>query len=251
MQYLPGGRTGGWRGRAGRIDTWSRRGHPAGTGTDRGTCAGRIGRRHGGCLGRRVHEEPGGIAGRFGITAGKELPKRVVFAGAVAESDDEVVVVPIVGVPGVLHDLEAGQLFGIAGVGSDQVPRAVVDGDAEDGDVLVMLGNAQAAGRGELTVDQIDDAVVVGIVPAELEVGLGVVPGSGLDDAKLPPVPAQYLVDAEADRMADPRHLQGISVGTVDVGARPRLLVGRIVVAVLLHLFLFILFVPVRLLFVL
>lgn len=55
---------------------------------------------------------------------------------------------------------------------------------------------------------------------------LGVVAVSGLDDAELPTVIAQNFVGTEANRIADPRYLKSATAGTVDVGARPRLVVG-------------------------
>ena len=132
---------------------------------------------------------------------------------------------PIAAAVGLLHDLEAGQLVRIAGVRAGQVPRAAGDADAEDGQVLGILGDAQGVGGGELAIDQVGDPIVVGVVPAELEVALGLVAISGPDYSEFPIVLAEDFVGAEADRITDPLHLEGTSVGTVDVGAGPRLVV--------------------------
>jgi len=132
---------------------------------------------------------------------------------------------PVTAAVGILNDLEAGQLVGIARVGTGQVPSAAGDADAEDGQVLGILGNAKGVGGGELAIYQIGDPVVVGVAPAELEVALGLVAISGPDDSKLPIVLAENFVCAEADRITDPLHLEGTSVRTVDVGTGPRLVV--------------------------
>ena len=132
---------------------------------------------------------------------------------------------PVTAAVGILNDLEAGQLVGIARVGTGQVPRAAGDADAEDGQVLGILGNAKGVGCGELAIYQIGDPVVVGVAPAELEVALGLVAISGPDDPKLPIVLAENFVCAEADRITDPLHLEGTSVRTVDVGTGPGLVV--------------------------
>ena len=133
---------------------------------------------------------------------------------------------------GVLHDFQPRQLVGVASVGTCQIPRAVLHADAEDSNILMMLGDAKAVGGWELAVDQIHHTFVVAVVPAELEMTLGVIAISGLDDAKFPAVLTQNLVGVEADRIADPHYLKGTTVGTVDVGARPRLVVGIATTAV-------------------
>ena len=132
---------------------------------------------------------------------------------------------PIAAAVGILHDLEAGQLVGIARVGTGQVPRAAGDADAEDGQVLGILSDAQGVGGGELAIDQVGNPIIVGAAPAELEVTLGLVAISGSDDSELPIVLAENFVGAEADRMTDPLHLEGTSIGTVDVGTGPGLVV--------------------------
>ena len=170
-----------------------------------------------------LDEEPRALFGRFGPAVGEDFPQGVVGAGPVAESDDELV--PIAAAVGILHDLEAGQLVGIARVGTGQIPRATGDADAEDGQVLGILGNAKGVGGRELAIYQIGDPVVVGAAPAELEVALGLVAISGSDDSELPIVLAENFVGAEADRVPDPLHLEGTSVRTVDVGTRPGLVV--------------------------
>ena len=133
---------------------------------------------------------------------------------------------PIAAAVGILHDLEAGQLVGIARVGTGQVPRAAGDADAEDGQVLGILSDAQGVGGGELAIDQVGNPVIVGAAPAELEVTLGLVAISGSDDSELPIVLAENFVGAKADRRTDPLHLEGTSIGTVDVGTGPGLVVG-------------------------
>ena len=127
---------------------------------------------------------------------------------------------------GILHDFQSRQLVGVAGIGTGQIPRAVLHADAEDSNILMMLGDAKAVGGWELAVDQIHHAFVVAVVSTKLEVGFGVIAISGLDDAKFPSVLTQNLVGVEADRIADPHYLKSTAVGTVDVGARPRLVVG-------------------------
>ena len=106
------------------------------------------------------------------------------------------------------------------------MPRAILHADAEDSKILMMLGDAKAVGGGQLAPDQIDHAFVVAVVSAKLDMTLGVVAVSGLDDAEFPTVLAQNFVGTEADRIADPHYLKGSTVGTVYVGARPRLVVG-------------------------
>ena len=135
---------------------------------------------------------------------------------------------PVTAAVGILNDLEAGQLVGIARVGTGQVPRAAGDANAEDGQVLGILSDAQGVGGGELAIDQVGNPVIVGAAPAELEVTLGLVAISGSDDSELPIVLAENFVGAEADRITDPLHLEGTSIGTVDVGTGPGLVVVRL-----------------------
>ena len=127
---------------------------------------------------------------------------------------------------GILDDFQARQLVGVTSVGTGQIPRAILHADAEDSDILMMLGDAKAVGGGELAIDQINQAFVVGVVSSKLKMRFGVVTISGPDDAKLPTILAQNFVGIEADGIADPHYLEGAAVGTVDVGARPRLVVG-------------------------
>ena len=133
---------------------------------------------------------------------------------------------------GILHNFQSRQLVGVAGVGTGQIPRAILHADAEDSDILMMLGDAKAVGGGELAVDQVHIAWVVAVVSTQLDMTLGGVAVSGLDDAELPTFLAQNLVGIEADRIADPRCLKGAAVGAVDVGARPRLVSASVGIAV-------------------
>ena len=126
---------------------------------------------------------------------------------------------------GILDDFQSRQLVGVAGVGTGQIPRAILNTNAEDSDILMMLGDAKAVGIGEFAIDQIHHTFVVAVVSTKLEVRFGVVAVSGLDDAELPTILAQNFVGIEAHRIADPHYLEGAAVGTVDVGARPRLVV--------------------------
>ena len=126
---------------------------------------------------------------------------------------------------GILNDFQPRQLVGVAGVGTGQIPRAILNTNAEDSDILMMLGDAKAVGIGEFAIDQIHHTFVVAVVSTKLEVRFGVVAVSGLDDAELPTILAQNFVGIEAHRIADPHYLEGAAVGTVDVGARPRLVV--------------------------
>lgn len=125
----------------------------------------------------------------------------------------------------ILDDFQPRQLVWITGVGTGQVPRTVLHADAEDCNILMMLGDAEPVGRGKLAVDQIYHALVVAVISAELEMRFGVIAISGLDDAELPPILAQNFVGVEADRISNPHYLEGAAVGAVDVGARPRLVV--------------------------
>ena len=188
-----------------------------------GTCADRWTRRwhwrgHG--VG---NEEPRTVACSLGLAIGKQFPQCVILASPITETNDQLMTFPTIGI---LDDFQSRQLVGVAGVGTSQIPRAILHTDAEDGDILVVLGDAKAVGGGELAIDQIHHTFVVAVVSTKLEVTLGVVAVSSLNDAELPTILAQDFVGIEADRIADPHYLEGAAVGTVDVGARPRLVVG-------------------------
>ena len=48
----------------------------------------------------------------------------------------------------ILHNLQSRQLVGVAGVGTGQMPCAILHADAEDSEILMMLSDAKAVGGG-------------------------------------------------------------------------------------------------------